>query len=83
MIPLSGVIILANRLKDLREDSDLLQREVAEAIGITTRKYSYIETGTQPLTEEILIKLAAFYRTSTDYILRLTDEREPNHVKRK
>lgn len=64
-----------NRIKDLREDSDLTQTQVAQAIGITQRKYSYVETGTQPLTEEILVKLAKFYKVSTDYILRLTDDK--------
>ena len=65
------------RIKDLREDADLTQQKVAEALGITQRKYSYLETRTQPLTDEILIKLADFYRVSTDYILYLTDEKKP------
>ena len=38
---------MKNRIRDLREDHDLSQRKVAEAIGITQRKYSYVETGTQ------------------------------------
>lgn len=62
-----------NRIKELREDNDLTQTQVAQAIGITQRKYSYIETGTQQLTDEILVKLSKFYNVSTDYILRLTD----------
>jgi len=62
-----------NRIKDLREDSDLTQQKVAEAIGITQRKYSYLETGAQPLTDELLVKLAAFYGVSIDYILMQTD----------
>ena len=66
-----------NRILDLREDLDLRQIDVASAIGITQRKYSYIETGTQQLTDEILVKLADFYCTSTDYILRLTNEKRP------
>lgn len=63
-----------NRIKDLREDRDLTQTQVAETIGITQRKYSYIETGTQQLTDEILIKLAKFYGVSVDYILKLSDK---------
>ena len=55
----------------------MLQKDVAAAIGITQRKYSYIETGVQQATDEILCKLAAFYGTSVDYILRLTDRKEP------
>ena len=63
-----------NRIKDLREDRDLTQTQVAKAIGITQRKYSYIETGTQQLTDEILVKLAKFYGVTTDYILKLSDQ---------
>lgn len=61
-----------NRIRDLREDSDLTQQQVADAIGITQRKYSYIETGQQQLTDDILIKLANIYNVSIDYLLRQT-----------
>ena len=69
---------MRNRVRDLREDSDLTQQNVADAIGITQRKYSYVETGQQPLTDELLIKLANFYKVSIDYILRQTDNPERN-----
>ena len=65
-----------NRIKDLREDHDLTQQQVADKIGITQRKYSYIETGTQPLTDELLVKFSRLYGVSVDYILRLTDKPE-------
>ena len=65
-----------NRLKELREDNDLLQKQVAKALGITQRNYSYLETGYTMLTEDILIKLAYFYDTSIDYILYQTDVRK-------
>ena len=68
---------MENRIKDLRVDSDLLQKDVASAIGITQRKYSYIETGAQLATEKELYSLALFYDTSVDYILKLTDEKQP------
>ena len=68
---------MKNRIQDLRIDADLRQIDVASAIGITQRKYSYVETGTQQATDEILISLAIFYNTSVDYILRLTDFKEP------
>lgn len=71
------VIKVRNRIQDLRIDSDLRQADIAKAIGITQRKYSYIETGTQQVTDEILIKLSNYYKTSTDYILGLTDIKEP------
>ena len=66
-----------NRLRDMREDKDLTQTELALKIGLTQRNYSYIESGQTALTEDILIKLANFYHTSVDYLLYLTDEREP------
>ncbi len=69
-----GVDAMRNRIRDLREDHDLTQQKVADALGITQRKYSYVETGTQPLTDELLVKLAQFYGVSTDYILCLTDK---------
>lgn len=58
----------------MREDHDLSQQTVAEAIGITQRKYSYLETQTQPLTDELLVKLAKYYGVSIDYLLRQTDD---------
>lgn len=67
-----------NRIKDLRDDSDLTQQQIADAIGITQRKYSYVETGTQPLTDELLVKLANYYRVSIDYLLRQTNNPKRN-----
>ena len=66
-----------NRIKEIREDKGLTQIEVAKKIGITQRNYSYYETGTTMLTEDILIKLANLYNTSIDYLLYQTDKREP------
>lgn len=65
-----------NRLRELRESNDLMQREVAKALGITQRNYSYFETGQTLLTEDILIKIANFYETSINYILYQTDVRK-------
>lgn len=69
-----------NRIKDLREDHDMTQQQVADKIGITQRKYSYIETGTQPLTDEILVALSKLYNVSIDYILKQTEN--PNRYKK-
>ena len=69
---------MRNRIRDLREDNDLTQQKLADAIGITQRKYSYLETGTQQLTDEILVKLANYYKVSIDYLLRQTDNPERN-----
>lgn len=65
---------MSDRIRDLREDHDFTQQQVADAIGITQRKYSYLETGTQQLTAEILIKLADLYHVSIDYLLRQSND---------
>ena len=69
---------MENRIRDLREDSDFTQQQIATAIGITQRKYSYIETGVQPLTDEIMVRLANHYQVSIDYILRQTNNPKRN-----
>ena len=66
-----------NRLKDLKEEKDLLQKDLAKSLGLTQRNYSYIETGKTMLTEDILRKIADYYNTSIDYILCRTDKKEP------
>lgn len=65
------------RLKDLREDKDLLQKEVANILNMSQTGYSKYEVGTNDVPTVILIKLAKFYDTSTDYILGLTNEKKP------
>ncbi len=66
-----------NRLKDLREENDLLQKDLAKKLGLTQRNYSYIETGKTMLTEDILRKIADYFNTSIDYLLCRTDKKEP------
>ena len=63
------------RIRDLREDYDLTQREMGEILSCSQRVYSNYERGDLDLPTDILIKLAKFYHTSTDYILGLTDKR--------
>ena len=65
------------RLKDLREDSDLTQQQIAEFLHVKQNTYSQYETGTHQLPIDILIRLAEFYNVSTDYILGLTDKKHP------
>jgi len=72
---------METRIRDLREDRDLSQSEVAEAIGISQRKYSYLETGRQPWTDEILVRVAKFYNTSVDYLLKQTEVLAPYPVR--
>lgn len=65
------------RLRDLREDSDWTQKELAAMLGMSQTGYSKYETGENDIPTPVLIKLAALYKTSTDYLLGLTDERKP------
>ena len=65
------------RLRDLREDRDLTQKTLAEYLHIGQNTYSQYETGQRQIPIEVLIKLAAFYNTSTDYILGLTNYQKP------
>lgn len=64
------------RLKDLREDNDLVQKQVADYLGIDQRVYSNYETGKREIPTRYVVMLAKFYKTSTDYILGLIDGRK-------
>ena len=66
------------RIRDLREDKDLNQTQVAKIIGMSQTGYSKYETGENDLPSAILIKLADFYGVSVDYILERTDNPETN-----
>lgn len=61
------------RLRELREDSDLTQRQIAAILGLTQPQYFRYEQGYRDLPTDILIRLADLYNTSTDYILGRTD----------
>lgn len=65
------------RIRDLREDQDLTQKQLADYLHIKQNTYSQYETGQRQLPIDALISLAKFYKTSTDYILGLTDEKTP------
>lgn len=71
------------RLKDLREDHDLLQKDIAKVLNVAERTYSGYETESRWLPKEALILLAKFYNTSTDYILELTNNKKPYPYVRK
>lgn len=64
-------------IRDLREDKDLTQREIAEKLGVSQRAYSYYENGKRTLTPEILIKLSNVHNVSVDYLLGLTTIQTP------
>lgn len=65
------------RLRDLREDADLTQREMAEALHCSQQAYSNYELGQRDIPTEVLIQLALFHKTSIDYILGITDQQMP------
>lgn len=63
------------RIRDLREDRDLTQKQIAQYLGMSQTGYSKYETGENDIPTAILIKLADFYQTTTDYLLGRTDEK--------
>ena len=65
------------RIRDLREDLDLKQSDVAQYLNCTQVCYSYYESGKRDIPTNILIKLSNLFEVSVDYILGLTDIREP------
>ena len=76
------VIMLYPRLKDLREDNDLKQREVAAYLYIDQSLYSNYERGKREIPTCFVIKLAKLYNTSTDYLLGLTNDLKPYRKKK-
>ena len=65
------------RIRDLRVDRDLLQKDIAEYLQCTQVCYSHYEIGKRDIPTDVLIKLADFYGTSIDYLLSRTDEKKP------
>ena len=65
------------RLKDLREDRDLTQTELAKYLGCSQTTYSRYETGDLNVPVDILKMLAKYYKVSIDYIIGLTNEKRP------
>lgn len=65
------------KLRDLREDHDLTQAEVASYLNIKQNTYSQYENGVRQIPHDMLAKLAVYYHTSVDYILELTNESTP------
>ena len=65
------------RIRDLREDRDLLQKDLAKYLQCSQVCYSHYEIGKRDIPTEVLIKLSLYYKTSIDYLLGLTDTDEP------
>ena len=70
--------VMYSRIRDLREDRDLKQREVAEYLNCSQQVYSNYELGQRDVPSETLIRLSRFYNVSVDYILSLTDDPKTN-----
>lgn len=71
------------RIRALREDKDLSQTEFSKMLGMSQTGYSKYETGENDIPTEILIAIARYHQTSTDYLLGLTDVRKPYPKKKK
>ena len=65
------------RIRNLREDADLTQTQVGQAINVPQRTYAYYESGQRMIPPHVLCALADFYQTSVDYLLGRTDAAEP------
>lgn len=65
------------RIRDLREDHDLLQKNLADLLSCSQVCYSNYEMGKRDIPTEVLIQLAEYYQTSVDYLLGLTDVKQP------
>ena len=66
------------RIKNLREDNDLMQKEIANILGITQQQYSLYERGIRDIPIDLLIKLADFYKISIDYLVNRTNKKNIN-----
>ena len=70
-------MIRYRRIRDLREDADLTQQQVGDAINVPQRTYAYYESGGRMVPPQVLCALADFYGVSVDYLLERTDKNEP------
>ena len=66
-----------NRLRQLREDKDMSQREIAKILDMSQTGYSQYEIGKNDIPTRVLIKLALYYGVSVDYLLDITNEMKP------
>ncbi|MCI8667321.1 MAG: helix-turn-helix transcriptional regulator [Dorea sp.] len=70
-----AIIVDITRIKDLREDSDISQKQLADVLGISQRAYSHYENGTRKIPLDILLSLADYYNCSADYLLGRTKKK--------
>lgn len=64
------------RIRDLREDKDLYQKDIANLLNCSQVCYSHYETGKRDIPTDVLIKLSKYYNVSVDYILGLSDKKK-------
>ena len=77
-IILFGDYMINNRLRDLRTDKDLKQKDIADFLNCSQVAYSHYELGKRDIPTAVLVALAKFYNTTTDYILGLTNDSNPS-----
>ncbi len=65
------------RIRDLREDADISQQEIADLLNVSQTTYSRYESGVLNIPWRSLVTLAQYYKTSVDYLVGLTKERKP------
>lgn len=70
-------IMRYERIRNLREDADLTQREIGKIINVPQRTYAYYESGERMIPPHVLSALADYYKVSVDYLLGRTDNHEP------
>lgn len=68
------------RLRDIREDRDITQKEIAEVLHIRQNTYSQYESGKRQVPVEVIITLARYYRVTTDYLLGVSDIPNPYKI---
>lgn len=66
------------RIRNLREDADLTQRQMGEILHLTQRAYAHLENGTRNISADMLIAIADFHDVSVDYLLGRTDNKKVN-----
>ncbi len=74
---MSENLVAYQNIRNMREDSDLTQNDLAKMLNCSQVAYSYYEIGRRDIPTEVLIKLARFYGCSTDYLLGLTKNKQP------
>ena len=73
--------MILSRIKELRKNNKLTQRQIAEKLNIPQRTYSHYENGTRTIPLEFIINIAMIYNVTSDYILELSDKNELDYIK--